>query len=218
MEGLDLIRRRSKSLSTHSRTVLGMSATVYVVGVILLFAIWILTSTWETPDLRDALISCSTAALNSRTPGFPLHAELLVSRPLQWVIVLLMMIGAAPAGTGGGIKVTTVAMIGRGVGDALRGRAGRAFGLAIVWVGIYLLIVLCAFLALVALQPQMPADRLFFLTISAMSNVGLSHDPVSITGPGLYVLSVTMLLGRFAPLGMLWWAARTTEGLEIACA
>ncbi len=219
MELLDALRLRHRGLSPHSRVAIGMSASVYAIGATILLVMWILTSDWPALSARDSLIASSTAALNARTFGLPgVSAELLLSRPIQWVIVLLMMIGASPAGSGGGIKVTTLAVFGAGIRDAMHGRAGRALGFAAIWVGSYLAIVVVAFIALLAAQPQMPADRLFFLTVSAMSNVGLAHDPIGITGAGLHVLSLTMLLGRLAPLGMLWWAAKTTDGLEIAAA
>ena len=44
-----------------------------------------------------------------------------------------------------------------------------------------------------------------------MSNIGLSHEPVSIVGTGLHTLSALMLIGRLAPLLVLWWLAKTTE-------
>ena len=62
----------------------------------------------------------------------------------------------------------------------------------------------------------MSADRLLFLSVSAASNVGLSQDPVSMTGPGLYTLSAVMLAGRVAPVLVLWWMARTTRDSALA--
>jgi Trk-type K+ transport system membrane component len=61
----------------------------------------------------------------------------------------------------------------------------------------------------------MPADGGVFLIISALSNVGMSHDPVSVVGKGSYLLSGIMLIGRLAPLAVLWWMARTTRDAEV---
>jgi Trk-type K+ transport system membrane component len=69
---------------------------------------------------------------------------------------------------------------------------------------------------MISSEPLVPADRILFLVISAASNVGLSHDPIAITGPGLYILSATMLLGRLMPLCVLWWMAQTTHDAELA--
>ena len=57
-----------------------------------------------------------------------------------------------------------------------------------VWVGIYLLIVFSRCIGLLATLSELPADRLVFLSASAVGNVGLSHDPISFTGPGLMIL------------------------------
>ena len=46
--------------------------------------------------------------------------------------------------------------------------------------------------------------------------MGLAHDPVSITGPGLYTLCAVMLAGRVAPVFVLWSLARTGERAEVA--
>ena len=72
-------------------------------------------------------------------------------------------------------------------------------------------------LALAGLTSDLPPDRLLFLSISAASNVGICYDPVSITGPALWVLSGTMLLGRIIPLGMIWcvWRKAAQEQLVV---
>jgi Trk-type K+ transport system membrane component len=93
--------------------------------------------------------------------------------------------------------------------------AHRATGIAALWLGIYMAALMIGVILLVQVQSQIPADRLLFLAVSALSNVGLSHDPVSITGPGLLVLSALMLIGRLVPLAILWWVARTTAGAEV---
>ena len=64
---------------------------------------------------------------------------------------------------------------------------------------IYLVIVAGGFLVLLTTDAEVPADRLLFLSVSAVGNVGLSHDRVSIVGPGLYVLSLMMLVMGVAP-------------------
>ena len=47
---------------------------------------------------------------------------------------------------------------------------------------------------------------------SAVSNVGLSQYPVSIVGPGMFILAGAMFLGRVTPLAILWWTAHVTQG------
>ena len=153
--------------------------------------------------MRQAFLAASTTAINCRTAGLPF--EILHSFPKQtwWFIILFMMIGASPAGTGGGLKTTTLWRLFTGTRDALAGRpVPRVVGIAAVWTMVYLAIAGVTFLLLTIYEPQVPIDRLAFIVISAVSNVGLGHDrdPISIVGPGLYVLCLAMLLGRLVPM------------------
>jgi Trk-type K+ transport system membrane component len=112
--------------------------------------------------------------------------------------------------------VTTVAELWRGTRRALRGEAGgRAFGIAMVWGAGYLVAIGVFMTLLVTVAPQVPADRMLFDLVSALGNVGLSADVLSIVGPPLYILSAAMFVGRFAPLLVLWWVADTVEGAEL---
>jgi len=90
-------------------------------------------------------------------------------------------------------------------------------GITAAWTLAYLIIVGATFFLLTVCEPQVPADRLAFITVSAVSNVGLGHDraPISIVGPGLYVLCLAMLLGRLVPVAVLWWLAKTTPETDV---
>jgi trk system potassium uptake protein TrkH len=211
MELFDALFRR-RSLSRHTLVVLTFTAGLYLIGLVALFP-------WQwTSGVGSKLAAASTLSLDSRTCGLPFVTIGTLSRPAQWVLIALMLIGAAPAGTGGGMKVTALFHLFLGTRRALRGEKGlRITGIAAGWVGIYLLIVFLTLLGLLGTLPELPADRLVFLAVSAVGNVGLSHDPVSITGtgPGVMFLCLGMVLGRIAPLLVLWWAALTTGDADV---
>jgi Trk-type K+ transport system membrane component len=63
---------------------------------------------------------------------------------------------------------------------------------------------------------EQSGDRVLFLTISALTNTGLSHDVINITGEGLFTLSAAMFAGRVVPLLILWWLADSTTDADIA--
>lgn len=205
-------------LSRHSRIVLKLAGLFYLIGFIVLVLAQVPAAAgggW--PAWQRTFASCSVAAINTRSAGLPFQSPAAFTAAGQWLLMALMLIGAAPAGTASGLKTTTLWQIGHGTRDVLRGRAPhRALGIAAVWLGIYFLVLGTGTLLLVSVQPQIPADRLLFLACSALGNVGLSHDPVSITGPALLVLAWLMLVGRIAPLAILWWMAQTTRGAEVA--
>lgn len=210
-----------RRVSMHSRTVLVLAAGFYLLGFALLAGLHLAVRAPQSAGGRDVghtLALASTFAVNSRTTGLPLELAGAFSRPAQWVLIALMVVGGSPAGTAGGIKTTAVYHLFSGFRNALRRRAvPRAFGIAGCWVGVYFAIVSVGFLLLLCTEPD-TADRLLFLSVSAASNVGLSHDPVSITGNGLFTLSALMLAGRIAPLLVLWWMALSPgdEGEPVA--
>jgi Trk-type K+ transport system membrane component len=206
------------TVSTHTRCVVRLAAGVYLLAffTLLLFQ-WPQddANTWAT--WKQAIGASSVEALNTRTAG--MHFEMIgvLPRAAQWVLIVLMAVGASSAGTGGGIKSTTFAQLWRGARSALSGKpVMREFGIAFVWFAIYVALALAGLLVLLTLNSEIAADQMLFIVISALSNVGLSHNPIAIVGAGLNVLSVLMLLGRLAPLCILWWMAETTSGAELA--
>ena len=203
--------------SKHSRTVLKLAAMAYLCG----FTALVLAQApvaWGGGAFawRNTIASCSVAAINTRSAGLPFQSPAVFTVAGQWLLMALMLIGGAPAGAASGLKTTTLWQLAGGVRDVLCGRpVPRAFGIAAVWLGAFVAALFAGILLLATTDPQIAPDRLLFLCCSAIGNVGLSHDPVSITGPGLIVLSFLMLAGRIGSLAILWWMAETTAGADV---
>jgi trk system potassium uptake protein TrkH len=195
--------RSKRSLAAHSALVLGSTAVLYLLGIAVL--LWI--RGW---DGLSSLASASAISINARSPGLPI--SMMYTRTLAWFLLLLMIIGGNSGSAGGGLKATTLVRFFKGGWDSLRGRApGRGYGIAMTWILGYFAVVGVAMFVLLGTDPDQPMDRLLFLAVSAMSNIGLSHEPVAIVGTGLHTLSVVMLIGRLAPLFVLWWVVKTTD-------
>jgi Trk-type K+ transport system membrane component len=106
------------------------------------------------------------------------------------------------------LRGATLVELFSGVRRSLRGEApGRHFAIAVTWAGIYLLLAIFVLGQWLRREPQIQGDRALFYTISAISNVGLSHEPLSVTVANSFLLSAGMLLGRILPIGILWWMA-----------
>jgi trk system potassium uptake protein TrkH len=217
-----------RPLSRHARVVLGMSAGVYLSGLAGL-ALLQLAGSWTRMTapissgsgvgqmLATLLIDSSALSLDARTPGFAMLPIYNFPRAMIFFLMLLMMIGASPAGTGGGLKTTTLYELVTAPIRALRGQTiSRTFGVAATWLGVYLLAVAVFHMMLLSTEPQMPGDRALFVTVSAVSNVGLSHDTLSMTRSSLFVVSAAMFTGRLVPLLILWWMADTTRDADVA--
>ena len=214
MEVGDAIFSRRK-ISMHSRAVLSLTAAMYLIGLLALIP-------WDAlfPGRNDAsseIVAASALSLDARSAGFPIAIIGGMSRVAQWLLIVLMLIGAAPGGAGGGLKVTALFHFFRGTRRALRREgASRVTGIAATWIATYLLLVFITLLALLATLPEMAVDRLIFLAVSALGTVGLSHDPIALEGPANYILCAAMLLGRILPLLVLWWCAQTCDDADVA--
>lgn len=199
--------RRRAALHPYARLVLMLWAMSYMAGVIAL------TCLNGERDGITAVAAASVQAVNSRTTGFPFPIG--EARPGHWVLMVLMAVGGVSGAAAGGIKLTTLWKLYAGGRAAMRGEApGRAFAIALTWLALYVVLAFVSLLCLLATEPGQPGDRLLFLVVSAASNAGLAQNAVSIVGPGMFVLSATMLLGRVAPLAILWWGVTVADGNE----
>ncbi|MFF2604344.1 TrkH family potassium uptake protein [Arthrobacter koreensis] len=171
---------------------------------------------WNNPQTLGALsgperlLAAFFMSVQTRTAGFS-SVEVGQMEPLSWLgMDVLMFIGAAPAGTGGGIKVTTFAVLVYAVAAEVRGNEqvtalGKALpayaarqALVVVLVAAGVIAVSTG--ALMAMSSY-PMDRLLFETVSAFGTVGLSVG-VSTALPvaGELILVVLMFTGRLGPL------------------
>ena len=207
-----------KKMSPHSRTTVAATAWIYVIGVALILLLnqaghgWL---TWTT--LRTQLPPASVLAIESRTGGLPIASIQDLTQPARWFLILLMTIGAGSAGTAGGLKLTTLVQLITGTKKILRNEnPGRPFGIAVAWLGIYLALLLGALLLLSYVSSTDPADNILFNATSALSNVGFAATPVQDQKSLFFAYSAIILVGRMAPLMILWWMAETTPNADLA--
>ena len=216
-----------RALSVHARTVVTWSIGLYLAGVVLLTILQtVATSRTDSAgghgsatsdSFSRSLIASSVVSINSRTAGIPFEYGFGFPSAMRWAVILLMVIGAASGGTGGGLKLTTVAVIFTGARRLLRGEAtGRPLGIALSWLGLYLGIALLGLLMLLFVEPQLSGEQVLYLTISALSNVGLSQDALPDMRQGAFVLAALMMAGRMVPLLILWWMADSTQNANVA--
>jgi len=197
---------RRNPLSAHTDISTKLTAAVYLLGVVGMLGLFF----FEYGDVPPrAAMMASVSAVDARSLGLDIVPLSTWPTGVSWCVMGLMLIGACPGSAGGGLFVTTFATLWTGVRRSFTGApAGRPFAIVCVWIAMYALAVGVTVLALVATAGQGAGDRLLFLAISALGTVGLSHDPISLVGPPLHILTIAMLLGRLAPLAMLWWLGR----------
>ncbi len=203
------VRQKIARFSVQSKVVLVMTALLLVSGTLLFHTLEFHNSLKGFSPGHRLLVSFFQS-VTPRTAGFntvdfsQLHpATLLLG-------VILMFIGAAPGSTGGGIKVTTLAILLGTVISAARGKTRlelfrrtipvRVLYQTLVVITVYLFVaVLISFLLSITEQHNRPI-ALIFETISALGTVGLSTGVtphLSMTGKLLII--ITMFLGRIGP-------------------
>ncbi len=222
--------RRPPRLTTHSKVVLVATGALIVVGTLLIHGFEFGRSEpgAYTPTLWNALFNAVTA----RTAGFNTLPMESLAPAAAIMMIGLMFVGAGPASTGGGIKVTTFAIsllntlrilrrpgddlvaFGRRIPDELAHRAFAIVLLAMLWVG---LTTLC----LAALMPDRNALDLAFEAVSAFATVGLSRGLTpALPDMGKIIIILSMLVGRigilYAALGVAGRASRGRIGYPTA--
>ncbi|MGD1277095.1 MAG: potassium transporter TrkG [Tepidisphaeraceae bacterium] len=216
MELIRAIRRRQR-LSDHTRTVLVTSAWLYVVGFGLLFLLSVNLHTLKWRWAADTAKADSVVSIESRTGGLPIVPIHGIGQSAQWIVIILMAIGASPAGTGGGLKTTTLAQLIRGTRRLLAGeQVSRSFGFAVAWLGIYAALVLGSAILLSHISRASNPDGALLNAVSGLSNVGFTLTQLPDMRSLLYGYCAIMLVGRVAPVMVLWWMADNTTEADVA--
>ena len=120
--------------------------------------------------------------------------------------ILLMLIGASPASTGGGVKTTTFGVLAVAVWSELHGRGGSTFmgrsispsteRRALSVVAVYLMTMLAG-TVLLTFTEKMPYSALIFEAASALATTGLSVGITpELSTPGKLIITTLMFWGR----------------------
>ncbi len=205
-------------LALHTRLVLGTTIAL-LVGATLAFLLleWQRGLAGLPPGGR--LLAALFQAVTTRTAGFNTLDAWSWGLASVVVTMFLMLVGAAPGSTGGGVKVSTLALLWASAHARYRGRVHtevwnrtvpeatvrRALTTAAAGV-VAIAVLLVVFLAVEA--PPTGADHTKFLpqlfeVVSALGTVGLSMGATGeLSAAGKCVLIVAMFLGRLGPLSL----------------
>lgn len=197
--------------SLHTKLVLSSTAFFLAVGTV-----FITINEWRNPatlggmDVRGKMLTGFVQAVMPRTAGFN-TIDTGSMRESSWLGTdVLMFIGGAPAGTAGGIKVTTFAVLffviwgefradghvsifDRTLGHRVHAQALTValLGIGTVVTGTWALLELTTF----------STDEVLFEVVSAFGTVGLSTGiTADLPNSAQLVLIVLMFLGRVGPV------------------
>jgi trk system potassium uptake protein len=200
-----------RRLSVHSRVVLITSAALVIVGVLsVAFFEWTNPNTLGGQSLSTKAAMSLFQGVTPRTAGFQTLSYPEMREPTLLAQVVLMFIGTAPTSTGGGIKVTTLALVALIVVAQVRGQDRitlfwRTLPLPLVSRALSVL-ALASLLVLTSTLALMISDGLellpaLFEVTSAFGTVGLTLDTTpQLSTFGKLLISLVMFLGRVGPI------------------
>lgn len=211
--------RHKKRLALHSKIVLSTT------GFLILFAtLYFALAEWNNPatlaasgaTTQSRLLNAFFQAVTPRTAGFYSLAQKGLHDASKAVTIFLMLVGASPASTGGGVKTTTLFVLFAIIRSVLSGRDDvNAFKkrLPLVLIrtalSIFMLYLLLLFAGSVLMglleQPRgFAMIDLVFEEASALGTVGLSAAGTQLlTLPSQMWLTLLMFVGRVGPLTMM---------------
>lgn len=220
---IDILKnKRFKNFSLHTKIVLITTFFLIVFGMLV-----IKFTAYEDFSWLQALFTSVT----SRTAGFSTYdMALLKDHPATYItIIILMIIGASPCSTGGGIKTTTVAIALLAIIYYAVGKKTRAFKRKISEAQIFkcfALITMAIFIVVIgtfvvsASQGELGLDKIMFEVVSAFSTTGLSMGiTTSLNSFNRVFLCVLMLFGRLGPLTIIGivnknWMSQSDDNIK----
>ncbi|HSR41074.1 MAG TPA: potassium transporter TrkG, partial [Longimicrobiales bacterium] len=205
-------------LSLHSRLVLTVTG-------VLLFGGWIVFTSLEWGNTMadmagwEKLVNGLFMSVTARTAGFNTVDYAATAESTNFITILLMSIGGSPGSTAGGLKTTSVAVIGLLAFARLRGHqvtsvghrtipeetVQRAVGLFVVgFIVVTGGILLYAVFQLRPVPGETPGGRFLlhmFEAVSAFNTVGLSMGATGELIPASKLLTIALMyVGRVGPL------------------
>lgn len=220
--------RRFSRFRLHTKLVLTSYFILMAAGFVLVLLLeWGNPATLGKLPFGEKLLAALFQSVTWRTAGFNTIDQQALRDCTKLIGGFFMLIGAAPASTGGGIKVTTIAiavltvrMVSRGESCIVifnrrvdRQLIQRTMAILLIAVSVVFVDV-CA---LSLMQPEAAFLDLFYECASAMGTVGISAIGSAALRPFARILiMLTMFIGRLGPLTMaLLFANRQAKAKEL---
>ncbi|MGW0395075.1 TrkH family potassium uptake protein [Streptomyces sp. NPDC003042] len=215
---LEVLRHRTRRLTTgrrnwslHTRLTLVTSAALLFVGTVFTCLLeWGNPGTFGSFDWDEKILNGFFYSAMSRTAGFNAIDMSALNAATILLTCALMFIGGGSAGTAGGIKVTTFAVLAAAMLAEVRGEPNstvmgrrlaphalrQALTVALMAVGF----VIASTLALLTVT-KAPFEAVLFEAVSAFATVGLSTGiTAQVPDPGQLILVLLMFVGRLGPI------------------
>ena len=212
-------------LQVHSKLVICMTLTLILIGMFGFFALEFNNPmTIGNLSFGEKIMASNFQSVTTRTAGFSNISQNSLTPGSKLLGCILMFIGGSPAGTAGGVKTTTAAMLVLTCIGVLKGKKDTEIfhrkiesetvrsGIAIITMTF--VVWLSGVVALTILEPNHDFLKLMYEVTSALATVGLSADLTpNLCRASQYVLMLVMYAGRIGPVTMaLVFAGKVKNG------
>ncbi|SNU06401.1 potassium uptake protein, TrkH family [Streptococcus equinus] len=205
----------TRKLSNQTRLVLNTTAVILILGTAIT---WLLeANNPKTIGLYNPFQQFMVSLFQTvtmRTAGFATISYLDTHTATNILYMIQMIIGGAPGGTAGGIKVTTVAITFLLFKSELAGQsevtyrhriiANKVIKQTLTVLIFFFSILIVGYILLLQFEPHHDPIALLFEAVSAIATVGVSMDLTpQLSTSGRLVIMALMFIGRVGPLTVL---------------
>ncbi len=223
--------RKSVRLTLHSKLVLYASGILILAGLIGFFALELSNpNTLGGLSPKGKVLAGMFQAITPRTAGFSTIDQGLMKTGSKLLTMVLMFIGASPAGTGGGIKTTTAVVVfllvasvakGRDEITVMKRRISRGITLRAIalFVGGLVLVMTVTFLLVIIENGKgglFTFENIMFEAFSAFGTVGLGTGITPYLQPlSRIVIIFSMFAGRVGLLTVMYAMANRMHHADV---
>ncbi len=202
---------KNKKLTLQSKVVLIVSGALIAIGTIVIFVFEFTNpSTLQPLSATGKALGSLFQSVTTRSAGLNTLEISGLRQATQFFIIIMMFIGAAPGSTGGGIKVTTFAILVGAIIAMLRGKEDivifrhrmakdRIFKAITFTLLSFFLIVIASMV--LSTTESYPFLGILFEATSAFGTTGMSMGLTSQLTPfGKVIILLLMFIGRLGPV------------------
>lgn len=216
------VKHKAQYFKFNTKFIVVCNAIVLVVITIAYFVMEQKHTLLEDNSVYGEWVTSFFMANASRSAGFNSVSMSLLGAPTLLMFTIVMWIGSSPGSTGGGVKVTTVALAFLNIFALARGNdsieifkkriALESIHKAFAIIFLSGAIISISFLLLLITDGDKSLKALLFETISAYTTCGLSLGvtPYLSVG-GKYIIIFTMFVGRVGTLTLLMSLIKNTK-------
>lgn len=203
--------RKRKRLTLHSKVVLFVTSALIVVGTLVIFLFEFTNPlTMQPLSALGKTLSALFQSVTARSAGLSTVDIGAMRQATQFFLLILMFIGAAPGSSGGGIKVTTFAILIGAMIAMLRGkhdivmfryRIGQDRIYKAITFTLLSFFLIAAAAMILSTTEDYPFLGILFEVTSAYGTAGMSMGLTGqLTTFGKIVIMLLMFVGRLGPV------------------